>query len=80
MTGMAMPDGVHVGGEVYLCSHWMYLPSKPCESQENDTSDNNCNISDVSVAVCYNTKCGYHKMGRCRSGNREKCSGLQTER
>lgn len=28
-VGMAMPDGVHVNGYPYPCTHWMYLPEPP---------------------------------------------------
>ena len=29
MFGMFLPNGVHVGGYVYKCSHWMPLPDPP---------------------------------------------------
>lgn len=29
MFGFALPDGVHVGGSPYPCSHWMPLPEPP---------------------------------------------------
>ena len=29
LYGIAMPDGVHFNGNVFLCSHWMPLPKPP---------------------------------------------------
>ena len=29
MFGMFFPNGVHVAGDVYKCSHWMPLPEPP---------------------------------------------------
>jgi hypothetical protein len=45
---------------------------------KNPPENGGLHIPCVSDTVCYMTTCGYNKMNECTSGNREKCTSLQT--